>query len=109
LNAGVERIKGDGRARAYARRFYTPTGTLRRPLVTLHNKLDPVVPFTHKEIYEDLVAQKHKSAFLTVMEVDGYGHCDFTAQEVFQAFTVMVQQGEAQLVNAHLEEQPRRQ
>jgi pimeloyl-ACP methyl ester carboxylesterase len=99
LNAGVERIKSDGRARAYARRFYRPTGTLRRPLVTLHNTLDPVVPFAHEEIYEDLVAQKQKSAFLTVMEVNGYGHCDFTAQEVLAAFTVMVQQAEAQLVN----------
>jgi pimeloyl-ACP methyl ester carboxylesterase len=99
LNAGVERIKADGRARAYARRFYEPTGILRRPLVTLHNTLDPAVPFTNEEIYEDLVAQKNKSAFLTRMEVGGYGHCDFTAQEVFAAFTVMVQQAEAQLVN----------
>jgi hypothetical protein len=100
LNAGVERIKGDGPARAYARRFYRPTGNLRRPLVTLHNTLDPVVPsFAHEEIYEDLVAQKNKSAFLIGMEVDGYGHCDFTAQEVLQAFTTMVQQAEAQLVN----------
>jgi hypothetical protein len=95
----VERIKGDGRARAYARRFYRPTGNLRRPLVTLHNTLDPVVPFQHELTYRNLVAQKHKSAFLTVMEVDSYGHCDFTAQEVFQAFTAMVQQAEAQLVN----------
>ncbi len=99
LNGGVERIKGDGRARAYARRFYEPTGTLRRPLVTLHNTLDPVVPFSHEQIYRELVAQKHKSAFLTVIEVDGYGHCDFTAQEVFDAFALMVQQAEAQLVN----------
>jgi pimeloyl-ACP methyl ester carboxylesterase len=99
LNAEVERIKGDGRARAYARRFYTPTGNLRRPLVTLHNKLDPVVPFTHEENYEELVAQKHKSAFLTGMEIEGYGHCDFTGPEVFQAFTAMVQQAEAQLMN----------
>ena len=99
LNAEVERIKGDGRARAYARRFYEPTGTLRRPLVTLHNTLDPVVPFSHEQIYRELVAQKHKSAFLTVIEVDGYGHCDFTAQEVFDAFALMVQQAEAQLPN----------
>jgi pimeloyl-ACP methyl ester carboxylesterase len=99
LNAGVERIKADGRARAYARRFYQPSGNLHAPLVTLHNTLDPVVPFEHEEIYEELVAQKHKSAFLTVMEVDGYGHCDFTAQEVLDAFALMVQQAEAQLIN----------
>ena len=45
LNAEVERIESEGRARAYARRFYQPTGTLHGPLVTLHNTLDPVVPF----------------------------------------------------------------
>jgi pimeloyl-ACP methyl ester carboxylesterase len=99
LNAEVERIASDRRARVYARRFYRPTGNLRRPLVTLHNTLDPVVPFTHEEIYQNLVAQKHKSRFLTVMEVESYGHCDFTTQEVLQAFTVMIQQAEAQLVN----------
>jgi pimeloyl-ACP methyl ester carboxylesterase len=37
LNAQVERIEADGRARAYARRFYQPHGNSRRPLVTLHN------------------------------------------------------------------------
>jgi pimeloyl-ACP methyl ester carboxylesterase len=99
LNAEVERIESDGRARAYARRFYQPTGTLHGPLVTLHNTLDPVVPFGHEDTYSDLVAQKHKSAFLSILPVDSYGHCDFTAQEVFDAFALMVQQAEAQPVN----------
>jgi pimeloyl-ACP methyl ester carboxylesterase len=99
LNAEVERVESDGRARAYARRFYQPNGNLHGPLVTLHNTLDPVVPFEHEDTYSDLVAQKHKSAFLSIRPVDGYGHCDFTAQEVFDAFALMVQQAEAQLVN----------
>jgi pimeloyl-ACP methyl ester carboxylesterase len=99
LNAEVERIESDGRARAYARRFYQPTGTLHGPLVTLHNTLDPVVPFGHEDTYSDLVAQKHKSAFLSIRSVDSYGHCDFTAQEIFDAFALMVQQAEAQPVN----------
>jgi pimeloyl-ACP methyl ester carboxylesterase len=99
LNAEVERIEADGRALSYARRFYQPTGTLHGPLVTLHNTLDPVVPFHHEVNYSRLVAQKHKSAFLSIRPVDGYGHCDFTAQEVFDAFALMVQQAEAQLVN----------
>ena len=45
LNAEVERIEADGQARAYARRFYEPIGTLHGPLVTLHKTLDEVVPF----------------------------------------------------------------
>ena len=99
LNAEVERVESDGRALSYARRFYQPIGNLHAPLVTLHNTLDPVVPFGHEVNYSRLVAQKHKSAFLSIWPVDGYGHCDFTAQEVFDAFALMVQQAEAQLVN----------
>jgi hypothetical protein len=99
LNAEVERVESDGRARAYARRFYQPIGNLHAPLVTLHTTLDEVVPFQHEVSYSNLVAQKHKSALLSILPVARYGHCNFTAQEVFQAFTLMVQQAEAQLVN----------
>ena len=99
LNAEVERIESDGRARAYARRFYQPIGNLHAPLVTLHNTLDPVVPFQHEVNYSNLVAQKGKSAFLSIVPVPRYGHCNFTSQEVFQAFALMVQQAESQLLN----------
>ena len=99
LNAGVERIKSDGRARAYARRFYEPKGTLHDPLVTLHNEFDPVVPFQHGVKYANLVAKKHKSALLSTLSSPGYGHCEFTADEVLDAFLLMVQQATAQLVN----------
>ena len=99
LNAGVERIAADGRARAYARRFYEPSGNLHKPLVTLHNTLDPVVPFEHEVEYSRLVAKKKKLDFLTVIPVPRFGHCNFTAEEIVQAFTVMVQQAGGQLVN----------
>ncbi len=99
LNAGVERIESDGRARAYALRFYQPKGTLHGPLVALHNTLDPVVPFAHLESYSKLVAQKRKDTFLSILPSPGYGHCNFTTQELFQAFALMVQQSEAQPVN----------
>lgn len=99
LNAEVERIASDGRARAYARRFYQPNGNLHGPLVTLHNTLDPVAPFQHEANYSNLVAQKNKSAFLSVLPVSAYGHCNFTNQELFQAVSLMVQQAGTQAVN----------
>jgi len=99
LNSGVERIEADGRARAYARRFYQPNGNLHGPLVTLHTTLDEVVPFQNEVNYSNLVAQKGKSAFLSILPVPRYGHCNFTSHEVVQAFTLMVQQAEAQQVN----------
>jgi hypothetical protein len=96
----VERIASDGRARAYARRFYEPKGNLHDSLVTLHNTLDPVVPFDHEVEYSRLVAKKKKLAFLTVIPVPRFGHCNFTTEEVVQAFSLMVQQaGSAELLN----------
>ena len=96
LNAGVERVQSDPRARAYLRRFYQTTGALQRPLVTLHNTLDPVVPFAHEAIYTGLVANAGSSAFLTVLPVPGYGHCNFTGAQVSGAFALLVQKATAQ-------------
>lgn len=98
LNAEVERVKSDGQARAYARRFYKPKGNLHGPLVTLHTTIDEVIPFQHEVSYSNLVAQKGKSALLSILPVTRHGHCNFTAQEVVQAFQLMVQQAEAQLI-----------
>jgi pimeloyl-ACP methyl ester carboxylesterase len=86
LNAGVERVKSDGRARAYARRAYQPSGELERPLVTLHNTLDPVVPFWHEEIYAGLATP---SWLLVPIQVEGYGHCAFSPAQILGAFDLL--------------------
>ena len=67
--------------------------------MTLHTTLDEVVPFQQEVNYSNLVAQKGKSAFLSILPVPRYGHCNFTSQEIFQAITLMVQQAETQPVN----------
>jgi pimeloyl-ACP methyl ester carboxylesterase len=92
LNDGIERIESDGRARAYMRRFYQTTGELQRPLVTLHNTLDPAVPFQHEVIYRGLAAQAGNSNLFTAIPVERYGHCNFTIQEVIGAFGLLVAQ-----------------
>ena len=99
LNAGIERVQSDGRAQAYMRRFYQTTGDLQRPLVTLHNALDPVVPFQHEVNYSGLAAQAGNSALFTINPVNPaalYGHCNFTSDEVGAAFGYLVQQAAAQ-------------
>ena len=97
LNSGVERVQSDGRARAYMRRFYQTTGELQRPLVTLHNTLDPVVPFQHEVVYATLAAQAGSSDLFTSLPAQQqYGHCNFNIQEVGTAFGLLVQQALAQ-------------
>jgi pimeloyl-ACP methyl ester carboxylesterase len=91
LNAGVERIEGDRRALNDARRFYQTTGRLRSPVVTLHNTLDPIVPFGHELNYGELVARAGASQFLIQIAVDGYGHCEFSLEDILAAFELLVQ------------------
>jgi pimeloyl-ACP methyl ester carboxylesterase len=92
LNLGVERVKSDRGARRYIRRFYQTTGDLDRPLVTLHTRRDPAVPFTHELLYLGLVILSGHSDHLTVLPVDRYGHCNFTVEEVLGAFTLLLLQ-----------------
>ena len=95
LNRGVERIKGDHRAELYAFRFYQTTGELRQPLVTLHNTLDPAVPFRHELTYSALAAFQRKLPSLSVLPVPTYGHCEFTTEQILGAFALMVRQANA--------------
>jgi len=93
LNAGIESVQSDGRARAYLRRFYQTTGELQRPLVTLHNTLDPVVPFHHEEIYGVLAEQAgNGNLFIPRTSQLNYGHCNFSMKEITEAFSFLVQQ-----------------
>ena len=85
LNDRVERVDSDGRARAYARRAYQPTGELERPLVTIHNTLDPVVPYWHETDYGVLATP----GMFVPITVPGYGHCEFTEQQVLYAFGML--------------------
>jgi len=97
LNARVERVTGDPLGQLYISNFYQTTGALQRPLVTLHNTLDPVVPFAHEAIYTGLVASAGSSAFLITVPVVRYGHCNFTGPELVAAFALLVQQATAQI------------
>jgi pimeloyl-ACP methyl ester carboxylesterase len=101
LNRGVERIRGDRNAERYAREFYQTTGELNRPLVTLHNILDPIVTVEHELIYSALVALQHKKQFFTALPVQRYGHCNFTTSEILNAFGVMFLQAGQQRMAAN--------
>ena len=92
LNARVERVTGDPLGQLYISNFYQTTGALQRPLVTLHNTLDPVVPFAHEAIYSGLVTHAGSNAFLTTVPVVRYGHCNFTGPELVAAFALLAQQ-----------------
>lgn len=91
LNAGVARYSQDPSAAHYMEHYYTPSGELQIPVITLHRARDPLVPlFLHETKYADRVNAAGASAFLLQRTVAGFGHCGFPADEAV-AFSALVQ------------------
>jgi pimeloyl-ACP methyl ester carboxylesterase len=100
LNAGIERFDADPAASEYANLHYRPSGSLQRPLVTLHTTRDPSVPFRHELIYFNRAALLGTDDQLIVLPVDREGHCAFTAQEMLGALGALLLKLDSDLVLA---------
>jgi len=90
LNAGIDRFTADPNAAAYLAAT-DPNGRLRRPILEIHNRVDPIVPLDlHREAYLEILAQTGDTDLVVFREVDRYGHCELTPEELFQAFGDLV-------------------
>jgi pimeloyl-ACP methyl ester carboxylesterase len=90
LNAGIDRFTADPNAAAYLAAT-DPNGRLIRPILEIHNRVDPIVPLDlHREAYLDILAQTGNTDLVVFREVDRYGHCELTPEELFQAFGDLV-------------------
>jgi pimeloyl-ACP methyl ester carboxylesterase len=94
INANVERFSASPAGLNYIRRYYTPTGDLRIPALTLSTFRDPVAPGFHRDAYGAAVAAAGGANWLVQRSVagtaNGYGHCTFTPQELVTAFQDLV-------------------
>jgi hypothetical protein len=90
LNAGVKRYRASPTALANLDAYQT-TGVLTKRLVTLHNLLDPVVPYWHETVYLGKVGAKgYATNLIQRTAVNPYGHCNFTTGELLAAFGAML-------------------
>ncbi|MFT4256830.1 MAG: hypothetical protein QM599_07735 [Pseudoxanthomonas sp.] len=101
FNREVQRFDADPAAIAYARRWHRPTGDFRVPLVTLHNRIDSLVPYTQSEGLGRIVQQAGNQARLVqytvpgvkaplpVGGVEGYTHCGFTPEQAIAAWKAL--------------------
>lgn len=86
-NAAVARFDSDPSAVNWADKHFTPSGDLRIPTLTLHNRWDRLVPFFH----ETMLAARVADAGATTLLVQranpawGYGHCAIPTSAVVQA------------------------
>jgi hypothetical protein len=90
LNQHVKRYAADAPARAYLMRHYTPNGHLGRPMLALHTIYDPVVLISGLALYDHLVQHAGAGENLVQQMVDREGHCNFTQEQIGEAFDELV-------------------
>lgn len=90
INAYVARYASSPDAMNYIKNYYTPTGQLKIPVVTLHTTRDPVVPVWHEDLLANAANAAGSGNMLVQTKVDAYGHCTFTNEEMFTAFSKLV-------------------
>lgn len=90
INGGVQRLSSSPDAVNYIQNYYTPTGKLKIPVLAVHTTRDPVVPVWHEYLYKTVADQNGSGNLLVQTSIDRYGHCTFTDQETFAAFSKLV-------------------
>lgn len=90
VNAAAPRLASDPSADEYEDRYYEPTGRLEIPVVTLHNRWDPLVPFFHEGVFAATVQSAGATSMLEQRVVEDFGHCRLPADDVVAAFQALV-------------------
>jgi len=90
INATVDRFVASPSALNYMEMYYEPSGDLEIPMLMLSTSRDPVLPGFHQESYLNRVSANGQSDWLVQRTVDRYGHCNFTPDELADAFTDLV-------------------
>lgn len=100
FNRRMQRYTANPKAITYARQWHEATGRFRVPLVTVHQTIDALVPFSQSEGLGRIVARAGNSARLVQYAVpptrmplpgglEGYTHCGFTPEQNIAAFEAM--------------------
>ena len=76
-------------ARHYVEKYADYSGDLKRPVLTLHNTFDPLVPAYHERVYADKVAEAGKADMLVQAFAEAVGHCAFTGPQLISVLAAM--------------------
>lgn len=101
LNMSIQRVAASPRALAYLIRWHEATGRIAVPLVTMHNRIDSLVPYAQETAFEAKVARAGRSQWLApyavpalrmplpVGGVEAYTHCGFTPEQTRAAWRAL--------------------
>jgi pimeloyl-ACP methyl ester carboxylesterase len=90
LNQSMQRFSADEAALNAIAAAYETTGVLTVPLITMHTTGDPVVPYWHAIQYRGKTIAADNMALHEHIQVNAYGHCQFSAFDVLGAFNRLV-------------------
>ena len=90
LNDQIERFRKSANIREKIDAI-TASGILQVPLVTMHTTADQVVPNLHALEYGEKVLANQSERHHTHFEIDRYGHCNFTFEEILAGFSVLTE------------------
>ncbi len=86
VNRGVKRYTADAKARDYLRQYYTPTGRVSDPVLTLHTTYDPLIPGRYVSAYGSIARIAGTQDLFVAKYVVARKHCDFTLPQTIGAF-----------------------
>jgi hypothetical protein len=85
----ANRYSAPAGTRRYLEKWADYTGKLRRPVLTVHTRVDALVPPAHIPRYAQTVAEAGRSEYFAEAWTSGIGHCNFTAQQLLAAVDAM--------------------
>jgi len=90
LNTKVKRYAADPRSQPYLVQHYSPNGHLGKPMLALHTIYDPIVQLSQLGLYDHEVQASGAEQNFVQQIVDREGHCNFTQEEMGDAFDELV-------------------
>jgi hypothetical protein len=82
-------IVGIPSARNYVEHYAEFSGKIKSPVLTMHTRIDRLVPVSHESAYAETVAAAGRSDLLTQAYTTGIGHCAFTPAQNVAAITAL--------------------
>jgi pimeloyl-ACP methyl ester carboxylesterase len=85
----AERYDADASARNYVEHWADYSGKIKGPLLTLHTRVDTLVPPQHEAAYASTIAEAGRSNSLYQAFTTGQGHCNFTGPQLLTAVAAL--------------------
>lgn len=90
VNRGVKRYAADAKAQQYVRQYYSATGRIADPVLTIHTTYDPLVTAADVLEYEAIARVAGTQDLFAAQFVVARGHCNFTPVQTGAAFDALL-------------------